>query len=149
MECAYPGPLASAMIAGSTVAILSAVTVASVSSWSTPAPVPSSSYLVSASCVTKTFCVVVGKSGAQTYINGSWGTPVQDRFGVLKSVSCVSMSFCIAVDNEGYEFEYTGGTTWLNKQIDAGAVLTSVSCSTATSTETFCIAVDDEGYALT
>jgi hypothetical protein len=113
-----------------------------------------SSSLAGISCVSASFCVVVGSyeagssfgdASAETLVeswNGSaWSIVTSaSQAGSLAGVSCVSASFCVAVG--GDLIETWNGSTWsvVSSPGQAGNVLSAVSCSAADS----CMAV---GYS--
>lgn len=117
------------------------------SSWSAPAEISSNaSTLYSVSCVSATFCAVVGTAGgdgyALTYNGSSWSAPAKvDNSATLYSVSCPSATFCVAVDNAGYALTYNG-SSWSAPAKVNNSALDSVSCASATS----CVAVGSNGY---
>jgi hypothetical protein len=103
--------------------------------------------LISVSCPTGTFCMMVDQPGnVLTFDGTSWTPPApMDPGSGLTGVSCTSSTFCVAVDDSGFSFAWDG-TAWsqIGSQTDELAGLTGVSCTSPT----FCVSVDQNGNAL-
>lgn len=116
--------------------------------WTTPASIThdTNTNTNNVSCISATFCAVVGGQGAQTYTSGTWSIPAADGGLATGEVSCTTSTFCMAVDSGGNALTYSGGTNWTPANIDSHALI-SVSCPIPSTT--FCVAVDGAGNALT
>ena len=130
--------------------------------WGTPEPVPTSYGYNSAivwtdlSCVSSTFCMLVGGNTVSRWNGAYWSEPVaiEPARSInssyndvnLVSVSCATSSFCVTVDNFGNELTWNGIKWSASQLIDpSGGELSSVSCATSS----FCVAVDSLGNVLT
>ena len=88
------------------------VTTFDAGTWSALSPVAPSSYFLSVSCPTTTFCAAVDTSGAIATYNGTAWTlgPVAATGGQgLESVSCPTAHLCIAGSFNGDIFSFANG----------------------------------------
>ena len=120
--------------------------------WSAPAQITFSGFLVSVSCPSANFCAAVDNNGDLLTFDGTtWSAPQaidpshDNQFSSLVSVSCPSANFCAAVDDNGNVVTFDGSTWGAPQAVDPGGSLVSVSCPSAN----FCAAVDDNGNVVT
>lgn len=110
--------------------------------WGVPLAIDSS-WLVTVSCPTSSFCMTVDVyGGVYTYRNGNWtpaGAPAIEA-GAAHVVSCVSATFC-ALKSQDKILTFNG-STWAPSNY-AGGVVSAISCATST----YCAAIDSTGGA--
>lgn len=72
--------------------------------WSAPTDFDGTNAVVSVSCSSAKFCVVVDKAGGSFFYNGasvSSDVPLGDGTNVPVAVSCPAPKFCMVVDDHG------------------------------------------------
>jgi hypothetical protein len=72
--------------------------------WSAPTDFDGSNAVVSVSCSSAKFCVVVDKAGGSFFYNGasvSGNVPLGDGTNIPVAVSCSAPEFCMVVDDQG------------------------------------------------
>jgi hypothetical protein len=100
------------------------------------------------SCVSRSFCVLIGDLDAFRFVNGTWHEDARVGSGQgPNAVSCASRHFCAAVDIGGFAFTYHRGHWSVPKQVDrasasSGFGLTDVSCPTSH----YCLAGDGDAH---
>ena len=104
--------------------------------WAQGQLVENTSFLVTISCASASFCIADDKAGnVYMYSGGTWSQPRQLGGGALNSVSCATSSFCVATNSGADAFTYSGGAWSGPSQLvgvdNVAANLTSVSCPAA------------------
>lgn len=120
---------------------------ATAASWSKPSQIAGVKRLRAVSCVSRSFCMAVGRGQAVAYTGGRWGSPQtidpsRDYVHGLNTVSCASSTFCVAGDYQGDALVYNG-TSWSAPTSITNNLLSQLSCAATT----FCVALDGNGDA--
>ncbi len=111
-------------------------------SWSSAIAVPGAEPLQAIGCAPGGTCVTVDGIGDAFVTEGSGWSSALNGWGAAVSISCVRSTFCAAA---GVGLSVWNGSYWTKPAaIDGTALLTGLSCATATS----CVAIDDEGNAV-